>query len=321
MDIFNNLSSIIDLSESQIYYGFVLLISCICGYCGWSIISILRRIYQNTTSPLIVSLIPIFSPILIYILLNIVIYLLNINYYFDIADAGSFSYMVGILWKLSEHSIGIDTIRLCIHTHDLEEVKEIWLKNSEVKVSEAITMIAKELNVRPGKVSIESGKGKFIDQLDAPLVPLIVDDTVNQDLFGFSTIHCYVTVLREQTPVNLDDLQRRGSLARIIPNIIDHRSAIKYGNEITLSGKIPNAANDAKAFEMNCIENYAVASPQASIVSSSFGHSGDTLRFIGWKDPLTSTDNNNKLVAKFESSLSGQKIHNQDCIVIENEGK
>lgn len=323
MNLDSNLINFLNLYSLELHIIIIIIISLIFGCIGWSIITILRNIYKNTTSPLIVSIIPILSPIIIYIILNIITYFISYSYSY-IADTGSFSYMIGILLKLSDNSNCIDTIRLCIHRNDLEEIKEIWLKNSEVKVSEAINLIANELGVRPGKVSIESGKGKFIDQLDVPLVPLIADDTVNQDLFGFSTVHCYVNVLHEQTPVNLDDLHRRGSVTRMIPNIMEHRGAIRYGTEISLSGKIPNAANDAKAFEINCIENYAVASPQSSLVASSFGNSGDTLRFIGWNDPVNQNDNNsnnNNIVAKFESSLSGQKLQNHDCIVIENEGK
>jgi hypothetical protein len=308
----------IQQQELAIHYTFILTTSLISGYLGWSIITILRRIYKNTTSPLIVSAIPIFSPIFVYAILNILCYFRFCSV--DLADAVSFSYMVGILWKLSENSTGIDTIRLCVHIHDLEEVKEIWLKNNEVKVSEAITMIANELQVRPGKVSIESGKGKFIDRFDDALVPLIADETVNEDLFGFSTVHCYVTVLQEQTNINLDDHHRRGSLARVAMNIMEPRGAIRYGLELTLAGKIPNAANDAKAFEIRCVEMYAAASPSGG----SFGNSGDIIRFIGWRERTNSTStstSNNDTVAKLELSLSGQKIQNHDSIVIENQGR
>jgi hypothetical protein len=306
----------IQQQQFALHYSCLIIISMIFGYIGWSIITILRRIYKNTTSPLIVSAIPIFSPICVYLFMNILCYLRLCT--IDLADAASFSYMVGILWKLSENSTGIDTIRLCIHIHDLEEVKEIWLKNHEVKVSEAITMIANVLQVRPGKVSIESGKGKFIDRLDDPLVPLITDDTVNEDLFGFSTVHCYVTVHHEQTNINLDgeDHHRRNSLARVAMNIMEHRGAIRYGLELTLAGKIPNAANDAKAFEIRNIEMYATAAPSGG----SFSNSGDIVRLIGWRETATNT-NSNDSVAKLEMSLSGQKVQNHDCVVIENQGR
>jgi hypothetical protein len=308
------LSQLFQQYELAIHYSSIIIISHIFGYIGWSIITILRRIYKNTTSPLIVSVIPILSPIFVYIFFIILSYfsLCTTN----LADAASFSYMVGILWKLSENSTGIDTIRLCIHVFDLEEVKEIWLKNSEVTVSEAITMIANVLQVRPGKVSIESGKGKFIDRLDAPLVPLIADDTVNEDLFGFSTVHCYVTVLHEQTNINLEDHHRRGSLARVAMNIMEHRGAIRYGLEVTLVGRIPNAANDSKAFEIRCVEMYAAASPSGG----TFVNSADIVRFIGWRE-ATNNESSNNSVAKLELSLSGQKIQNGDYVVLENQGK
>lgn len=303
--------------EIPLYYTSILSISYIFGYIGWSIITILRKIYQNTTSPLIVSIIPIFSPIFIYILLTTLSYFHIITML--MTDIASFSYTIGIIWKLSENSsnVGLDTIRLNIHINDLEEIKEIWLRNSDVTVSEAITLISKELQVRSNKIFIESGKGKFIDRMDDPLVPLIADDTVNEDLFGFSTVHCYVTVLHEQTNINLDEHHRRNSLAaRVAMNIIEHRGAIRYGLEVTLIGKIPNAANDAKAFEINCVEMYAVASPSSGALLST---SGDTIRFIGWRE-ATNTNSNNS-VAKLELSLSGQKIHHGDLIVLENQGK
>jgi hypothetical protein len=314
LNSFDDFFQIVQKYELTIHYTSIIVISHFFGYIGWSIITILRRIYKNTTSPLIVSVIPILSPIFVYLFF---IFLSSFRLCTaNLADAASFSYMVGILWKLSENSTGIDTIRLCIHVFDLEEVKEIWLKNSEVTVSEAITMIADVLQVRPGKVSIESGKGKFIDRLDAPLVPLIADDTVNEDLFGFSTVHCYVTVLHEQANVNLEDHHRRGSLARVAMNIMDHRGAIRYGLEVTLVGRIPNAANETKAFEIRCVEDYAAASPSAG----TFVNSADIVRFIGWREPKNN-ESSNSSVAKLELSLSGQKIQNGDYVVLENQGR
>lgn len=300
--------------ELTFHYSCLLIISHLFGYLGWSIITILRRVYKNTTSPLIVSVIPILSPLCVYLFFLLLSYFQLCSTH--LVDAASFSYMVGILWKLSENSTGIDTIRLCIHVFDLEEVKEIWLKNSEVTVGEAITMIANVLQVRPGKVSIESGKGKFIDRLDDPLVPLIADDTVNEDLFGFSTVHCYVTVLHEQANINLEDHHRRGSLARVAMNIMEHRGAIRYGLEVSLVGRIPNAANDAKAFEIRCVEMYAAASPSGG----SFVNSADIVRFIGWRE-AANNESSNSSVAKLELSLSGQKIQNGDHVVLENQGK
>jgi hypothetical protein len=307
----------VDLWKAELRIIYIILTSLLCWAIGWLVISKLRQSYKTSASPLQYSLVPILSPIILYIFLCTFAWL----GLFDqiVADFASFYYMIGILWQLAQKSTGVDTIRLCVHVCGGHEVKEIWLKNIEVTVGEAEILIAEALHVNPGKISIESGKGKFLDNPNTALVPLISETTLKEDLFGFSTVHCYVALLDQHINLELDDdLKRHNPLARMIPGIMEHRGAIKYGMEITLSGKIPNAANDAKAFDISCVDLYASAAPSTSSLALGSSACGDTVRLVGWRE-----EGSNQALARenVESHLSGQKLKNGDAILLENGGR
>jgi len=257
------------------------------------------------------SYVPIISPITVYILLTIAS---SIGICYPVvADWASFCFMIGVLVRLSKKNSGAETIRLRVHLIDSDNEKEVWLKNSDVTLLEVRNMIADAYHVHPAsRVSIESGKGKFLDKPDAALVPLISNDFANKDLFGFSTVHCYIAILDEFNPLTQEEIQHKKAhtLSSMIPTIMDHRGAIRYGLDITLSGKIPNAANDAKAFEVRSVDMYAAAAPAKM---------PDTVHFVGWRESSDGEADNSR--TKFESQLSGQKLQDGDCIVIENHGK
>ena len=280
------------------------------GCLGWVLINYLRRISRGKSAKnMYLCYVPIVAPILVYTMFCLGAWLCGIEAF--LADCSVFGFVIGMLWRLSYRSSGIDTIRLCVHEPGDAEHTEVWIKNADVTVSEGIKLIANALHVKPAsKVSIESGRGKFIDTPSAALVPALTGGGFKEDLFGFSTVHCYVNVKEDETGPGTPegDVARRGS---IIAGMLPHhgRSAIRYGLDALLCGKIPNAANDSKAFSISSVELYAAAAPFEST---------STVRFVGWRE--TSEGESNSL-AKFEASLSGQKLHNGDCVVLENQGK
>lgn len=287
--------------------------SLLSGGLGWVLVNYLRQSSRvKSVNTAYLSYVPLIAPIFVYLVFCLVACFGIWESW--ISDCSAFGFMIGMLWRLS-YRAKKDTIRLCVHEVGSSDYAEVWLKNTDVTVSEGLQLIAHKFKVPVNRIAIESGRGKFIDTPNAALVPTITSSTLEEDLFGFSTIHCYVSIEDEHDEQNVPGeggFNRRGSLSLsgMLPGLMDGRHAIRYGMDITLSGKIPNAANDSKAFNISLTELYAAAAPSAS---------PDLVRFVGWRE--SADDDESSSVAKFESSLSGQKLQNGDCVVLENHGK
>jgi hypothetical protein len=282
------------------------------GILGWLLVNFLRRSSRlKSANTIFLSYIPLIAPIIVYLTCCLASTFGMWEAW--ISDCSVFGFMIGMLWRLS-YRTKKDTIRLCVHEVGSSDYAEVWLKNTDVTVAEGLQLIADQLKVPVNRVAIESGRGKFIDAPTAALVPSITSSALDEDLFGFSTVHCYVNIeddedAHQYNPGDGESSRKGLSLSGMLPG--HGRHAVRYGMDITLTGKIPNAANDSKAFNISLAELYAAAAPSAN---------PDMIRFVGWRESANDDDDATS-VAKFESSLSGQKLHDGDCVVLENHGK
>lgn len=287
---------------------------------GWFLIAGLRESIKKSTNPAALAYLPILSPVLFYGFFSFLYHIGMISS--SIGDCATLFIMIGIILRLSVKSKNRATIRLAVNVKDSSEFTYVWLKDNDITVGDARLLIAKELKVQSSLINIESGKGCFLKDISdnsAHFLTLIECESASTDLFGFCTIPCYVTISEEE--VLATARPRASSMSRLFSTVDTKSSSIKYGSNITIQGKIPNSANDAKAFSFSIVNKFAAVAP--SLNSSTIGamtgtHPSETVSFVAWREDDSS--DTASMVETFENSLAGQKIKNGESVVLQHDG-
>jgi hypothetical protein len=197
-----------------------------------------------------------------------------------IADAVSFGIVTGILMRLTLPPKERENVKLVVQQVNGKNC-EVWLDSPDSTVLEVRAKIAQQLEVTPGRVAIESGKGSFIDNLNQPFAPLIDDAFKTIDFFGFMTISCYVFVKDEEPVkkrVSIVEDSAMEQQKRSFLNILQKQ--IKYGDQVHFTAKIAAACEARSFFTIACVDKFAAAAPstlQQLIAVSS-------VRLHSWKD-------------------------------------
>ena len=169
--------------------------------------------------------------------------------------------------------------------------------------------------MQSSRVNIESGKGSCLQDISdngAHLLTLLESESVDKDMFGFCTVPCFVTITEDG--VHSASKPKTTSISGVFSKLdTKSSSSIKYGGNITLQGKIPNSANDAKAFSFSIINKFAAVAPSLSTIRAP----SEPISFVAWREDVSDTAS---MVSSFESSLAGQKIKNGENVVLENDG-
>lgn len=242
------------LFDSRVYLWLVFVGALACAF-GWYSIRFLRG-YIKSNNALKLFAAPILSAPAVYVVLNV----LTACGYCDAAtsDVAAFFCMIGIILKLSQTDV-ITAVKLIVVDVDGGSPTEVWLENTSTTVAEARNMIASTLSITPSsRICIESGKGHFLDEPSKPLLTSIITAPLEKDLYGVCTVLCYISVRDEPTPLTVEE-HKIHKKKHFIPNLMLAKNEVKYGAEMYLSGKIHNAANDAKAFDISPVELYAAA--------------------------------------------------------------
>lgn len=259
------------------------------------------------------------------------------------SDCLLFGFVAGIVLKLSSKPTGKGTVKLIVQQIDGKR-NDIWLDSTNVVVGEARNIIAEALHITPAnRVSIESGKGSFLDDLSKPLFSLLDDADMTTDFFGFVTSSCYISIKEE-------DLRPKVSFQDVDPQDRDHKkspnpfrgllkSEIKYGDGLSLTARVDSGA---KSFFVNLIDKFAAAAPasinlpsvQVRLLSWSAidaaNSNADAVSEITEVNSVTSANKKSRgffLVKKKSHSddpsaaMLGKPVHNGDSVVIEAGGK
>lgn len=305
------LNYIVSKAETFHFQLLLLLVAVSSTILGWFLIAGLRVWIQKSSNPQALAYLPILSPVLFYGLFSFLYHAGIISS--SIGDCATLFIMNGIILRLSVKSKNTITVRLAINVKDSNEFTDVWLKHNDISVGDARQLIAKALNVQSSRVNIESGKGSFLKDITdngAHLLTLLESESADKDLFGFCTVPCYVTITEEE--VHSTTKPRSSSLSRVFSSLDTKSSSIKYGSNITILGKIPNSANDSKAFVFSIVNKFAAVAP-----SLSGNQPSDPICFTSWREDASDTVS---MVSSFENSLAGQKIRNGESVVLENNG-
>lgn len=124
-----------------------------------------------------------------------------------IADSFSFGILTGIVGNLLKKPSGNDTVRLLLRTDPGKEpTNTVWLKSDKSTLAEALDAIRIHLNLGTSQVSIESGRGCFLSDMNLPLLPQLhgyknhvlahgkEKDVLVVDFFGFTTASCDIVI-------------------------------------------------------------------------------------------------------------------------------
>jgi hypothetical protein len=261
-----------------------IILSCITSFgVGWSLISALRKICRNTDKLWRLCSAVFVTPISIYILLNIAAR----NDLCDrvVADGFSFGVVMGILSNLSLVPVGKATVQLIAHQMT-GKTHTIWLDSIEVLVGEARNAIAESMHIVPAsRVSIESGKGSFLDDLNAKLFQILGGSSIAVNFFGFTTASCYISIRDEDiapAPIDEDKGPRDRANTHFRSLISNIKGEARYGHPLTLTAKCVSANSDVRGLFVSPIEKFAAAAPIHQLAVPSILSSAMYVRLLSW---------------------------------------
>jgi hypothetical protein len=259
------------------------ILSCLVSFgLGWSLISALRKICRNTDKQWKLLTSVFATPISIYVLLS-----MASKYDFCdrvIADGFSFGVVMGILSNLSLKPTGKATVQLIAHQITGKK-QTVWLDSIDILVGDARNAIAEALQIIPAsRVSIESGKGSLLDDLNAKLFPFLSGSSIDVNLFGFTTVSCYINVKEEEESKSLqldETVPRDRSSTHFRALIGNIKGEARYGHHLTLTAKA-TASTGVKGLFVSPIEKFAAAAPIHQLAVPSILSSAMYVRMLSW---------------------------------------
>lgn len=230
-----------------------------------------------------------------------------------IADTVSFGSVAGMLLKLVTKPQGEKVIKLIVQEVNGKQ-NDVWINSSKLSVAEVRDKIAETLEITPStRVSIESGKGRPIEDLSVPFFDHVDEAHQSTDFFGFCTATCYISiaeVVPEEAAPDIEWKVKEGD-KRFNPFKLLLDSRIKYGDPFMIIGRSATS-NDAKKFHISAVDRFAGAAPgnaplfvQLKIYAWSSTSSGDET--VAGEDSKTDNGNGNR---DGNASVSGNKSVN-----------
>lgn len=328
---------------SNLYILFLLILSALSFVSGYYIIHYLRDCCKSSKRPRLLTLLIFVVPLFVYIFLNFFVWLRLLDH--KISDTISFSLVVGILIKLSLKPAGQSTIKLIVQQLD-GKTNDVWLDSLDLPIIDVRNKIGEVLGINPLRISIESGKGKFIDDLTKSFLPMIEDSLTTTDFFGFVTVSCYIQIKEEEPQKkrvsiieDIDREQKKSSLLSLLS-----RHSLKYGEPIAMLAKIAISPDTKSSFNISAVDKFAAAAPTSmhfinpayvKILSWDHADSGanDTMSDIGDTNSVSSASTHRansgsgsgfslfKRKRSEDKKSFGQPIYNGDTVVLECNGK
>lgn len=247
---------------------------------GYQFVAILRKKYKSSKNMKKFTTAIFATPFLIYIILSFFAFVRLIDR--SISDAISFGIVFGIMLQLAMKPNGPGSIKLIAQQVNGKHV-DVWLDSLNVHVGEARNRIAEALGITPTRVSIESGKGSFIEDMTIPFLDNIDDTLKKTDFFGFVTLYCYISVKEEEKKkvVFADDTTneqtKSGDKKTHFLNLLV-KPEIKFGEFLVCNGRIASAESSKTTFQISYIEKFVAAAPASNLLINN-----TTMRLHPWK--------------------------------------
>ena len=324
------------------------------GYIGWIYVGLLRNVCRLTDKvwKLAVSVFTI--PICVFIVLHI--YSSHGHCDRVLADAFSFGIVIGIIMKMRTNPIGNASIKL-IAQQITGKTTDVWIDTLDIAVGEARNKIAEALNILPpSRILIESGRGRYIEDLSQKLFNHSNDNT-SIDFFGFITCTCFISIA-DVIPSLKDekgfDYIEKSEPTYHISSLLNTKGEARYGELVCLIAKVPKATPDAKTLNISPVEKFAAATPAHPMITptatikllpwnaTNAAFSSDGFSDTSLPDSVVSSNNNyqqskgffifNKKVNNNDSNTKsnyikpdipeqGKPIRNGDIVIVECDSK
>jgi hypothetical protein len=304
---------------------------------GWSLVSTCRTLCRHTDKISNIASSIFITPICVFVFLR-----LTSSYGLCdrvVADSSAFGIVLGTLAKLKTVPTGNSTIKLIVQQFNGKRV-DVWLDREDILVGEARHKISETLGIVPSRVLIESGKGKFIEDMSGILFKEVSNASRTTDFFGFITATCFISIkdLKEEKKSELD-LNKNDKLpSSYFKSLL--KSQAKYGDSFVLSAKINLTLSEKKAFHVKLNDKFVTASianailapPLVRIVnwntaencnSETFSEIGDNISVTtpSIASPPSKKPYQKDAASEYVDALAGTPIKNGDTVVIETEGK
>lgn len=187
---------------------------------------------------------------------------------------------------MSKPPTGKATVQLVAHQITGKK-QAVWLDSIEILVGDARNAVAEALQIVPtSRVSIESGKGSLLDDLNAKLFPLLSGSSIDVNLFGFTTVSCYIHIKEEEEESKSlqpdENAPRDRSSTHFRALIGNIKGEARYGHHLTLTAKVATATSGVKGLFVSPIEKFAAAAPIHQLAVPSILSSAMYVRMLSW---------------------------------------
>lgn len=347
-------ASLTSLNNPTTWITFICIVSLTSFVFGHCFIKFLRRsckIKVNTETSTIVQLkksrhlttIVFVLPIALFLGLNSAVIL----GYFDqmISDAISFGLVLGILVTLSQRPKGTGCVKLIVQQVHGEHT-DVWLDSMDMTIGEVKSKIAEAMDIFPvNRISIETGRGSFMEDNTKQFSPLIDDTLKSTDFFGFVTLSCYIHVREEEVKrrvtineESLNERDRADKKSNPFKGILQKQ--VKYGDLYLFSARIAAAVDSKSTFAITSVDRFAAAAPSSMQIisfpsvrlhswhafSAKHNHNSDVMSEAG-ESEVSSTNGKRNFFGFFQKKNSedskyfGKPVMNHDTVVLECGGK
>lgn len=316
---------------------------------GYGLVGLLRDRCKRSEVVWKLTLIVFSAPVVVFVFFSICAEFKFCERF--VADAVSFGCVAGMLLKLVTRPYGDKIVKLIVQQVNGDK-HDVWLNTMDITVGEARNQIAETIGVTPvNRVSIESGKGKPVDDLTLQFFDLIDEAHKSTDFFGFCTASCYISVAEPVQEESAPDIEwkekERGKKFNPFKLLLDSRA--KYGDPFTIIARSATS-DDAKKFHISAVDRFAGAAPgnaplfvQLKIYAWSSTNVDGGLDGEGKAGSPQDWENNSEMASSVhtvstrksrgvmdvifqrkvtdEGRLRGKPIHHGDQVVIEADGR
>jgi hypothetical protein len=338
------------IRENSIKIALVCLSFFVTTSLGFGLVTLFRGYCKAKAPPKIWKLtLSLFSiPILFFFFVNGVL-MLGVGDRL-LGDAACFGLVLGILCRLYTQPTGTGIVKLLVQQYR-GKATEVWLDSTDLNVGDIKVQIAAQLGVDASRLSIESGKGSFLEDMARPFFSSLDQAVVTTDFFGFVSTSCYVYVKEEEEPRKVmfaDDNEKGDKKNTIFRSLLAlNKAEIKFNEEMCMTAKSPGAAQ-SKAFSICLCDKFAAAAPITNTFQifqtmkvmpwdAEYGEGGDEHSEAGDSASVAEKSSNSggqtkvikaksmkKSVSQFFKKMQSQKdkaVQNGDIVVLECDGK
>lgn len=280
----------------SITYTFISFL--ISWYLGSNVVIRLRETCHKTDNVWRVASLCYVVPCSVYIFLNFIVYCGFIDKFS--ADAVSIGIMLGIVSKLMQKPSCTHTLRILVRSNKWDIAPRIlWLPSPETTAQDAIKVIGNAIHIVPhSRISIETGKGSFITDVDKPLLRQIANGAhpgqtnlarrhTGKDFFGFTTGVCNIVIRDEEVldEAGSDDEVESpvvGQRPTNLTTLIAARGSVRWKDNLLLKANI-SAGGQNDDFSVACVNHYAAAAPPPQGFLQK--EKKEAIRFVPFVDP------------------------------------